>query len=156
MKTPLVIIDMQSGFLTSISQDDTLKLVKAIQKQIRLAKKRKAPVFVVELWAKLHGPTIETITQMLKNYERTHICEKQGSDGSLYILALSETLQINPSKFRVCGVFSTACVAATVDGLIGKGKRVEVDTDSTATTHPDSQAYQVKRWRKQNGVAILK
>lgn len=126
MRTPLVIIDVQNGFYGS---DDPV-LLKNIIREIRLAKKRESHVYLVEY--EDEGRTLIELRRLLTGYRKTHILTKDDDDGSSWLLEAFSKLAEIPEKIRVCGLYTTCCVAETITGLVIKqpGMIIEVIKDA--------------------------
>lgn len=107
-KYALVIIDMQWNFPSSRDA----RLQTNIIRQIRLAKKKNYPIICLEYIG--DGRTIPKIRKELEDYKNKFFFRKNWDDGSDKILSIKNKL---PSKFRVCGVNTDACVFETVVNL---------------------------------------
>lgn len=120
-KAALVVIDMQDDY--EISEDE--KLLNNVIKHIRMAKKAEAPIVVLEYVGM--GSTREKILDELENYEQCRFTGKVRSDGSTQVKeVLSSAFGIKSGLVKACGIFSSDCVKATVEGLVDKGFRVNV------------------------------
>jgi nicotinamidase-related amidase len=105
----LVVVDMQKAFYTSGAiLEDVLEEVKATMK------KRE---WIVFLQYKGNGKTIVSLRNLVKDYPRKAFVTKSHDDGSYWLFARIEQLNLRPRKFRVCGVNTNACVKRTVFGL---------------------------------------
>ncbi len=139
--TPLVIVDVQDGF----SIPDREKLVAKVVKHVRMAKQRNAPVILVEFDG--FKRTDKAIRDELKGYSKTATVKKYGSNGSDQVeavLAKKWNLGI-PLNVKICGVYTTACVSATVKGLVNKGFRVTVISEACDNS---GKEWQVEEWRQ--------
>jgi hypothetical protein len=127
MSTPLVIIDMQYEFSAAS------KALKGVLKQIRLAKRRKAQIVVVEYTNS--DPTYREIHLSLKNYKNVKWIEKFTDDG---FGALRKKVWPKkwPSKLRICGVNRCACVGDTARSIHHKtDSLVEYANDAISCSH---------------------
>jgi len=115
---PLVVIDMQPIFLAA--DDD--KLIKNIQRQILLAKRRHAWIFFIEWGPDYHWedgcPTFCDLTDLTEDYDKVRVLEKYNNDGSPELVEQLNILQLKPRTLRLCGVCTDACVYATMSGLV--------------------------------------
>ena len=120
IKPILLIIDMQPRYDASSNPE----LLNSIEYQIKIAKKCKYKIIVVELHhyfkGKLHRlyTTRPRLLKKVKNYSQYQLVNKTGADGSSEILVACEKRRWKPKKFIVTGIHSRFCVAATVRGLL--------------------------------------
>lgn len=117
---PLMIIDMQPGFLL----DSRLPaVVKQCVHQARLAKRRMAPIILVEYGdngVTNNGPTIPAISSILENYPIVHRIIKLYDDVTRNTDKWPDVVRRLVKKIRmlrVCGVNTNACVQSSVTGL---------------------------------------
>ena len=132
--TVLVVIDMQTFFYNrglrnhNVSPEqmkkDWIGAVKAIQKEIRQAKKNHDFILIVEcsgFFPGAYGQTDGRIRQTIGKYQHVRYVKKDFDDGSAEIEdMLIETQRNSPERFRVCGINRAYCVASTVKGLADK------------------------------------
>jgi hypothetical protein len=96
------------------------KIIKPVQRQIRLAKRRKDIIVFVEL-RDGYSATIKELWKTLGHYDNHIIARKNCDDGSGTIQkALKRKGIVTPVKFRVCGVNTPYCVWDTIVGLLNK------------------------------------
>ena len=140
---PLVIIDVQNGFTILNRERLALKVVK----HIKLAKKREAPIVVLEYEG--FQRTHSLILSELEGYRNYVVLKKSESDGSYK----TESILVEkwglyaPLDIKVCGVYLTACVNSTVLGLMRKGFTVSVIAEACDN---DGKDWQVENWMKHN------
>lgn len=121
----LLIIDMQSQYPAAMKPETINEVVKEVVK----AKENGCGIIVVEFRdepqyrtkSSPYKPTHSEIMANIGPYERAHVVEKYETDGSFFIrqFLLNEKAawDFNIDNFRVCGVNTDVCVAATVNGL---------------------------------------
>lgn len=111
MKTTLCIVDMQTTFA------GTPKALEGTLNQIRLAKRRKSGIVVLELVN--CGETVPEIHTALNNYDprKVNFISKIGGDGSKEFIQAAEAKDMWLKRIRVCGVNTCACVMNTISGL---------------------------------------
>jgi nicotinamidase-related amidase len=110
----LVIIDMQPRFEASAEK----KTNKEIIKQIQEAKKKKAPIIVLEYWGE--PKTRLNIRRALGNYEKVHRVIKENDSGASVLKPVLRALDKDDKKkiiLKVCGVNTGACVYRTVKDI---------------------------------------
>ena len=118
----LIIIDMQRGFDASSCK----RTQNAIIQEIKLAKKNDCGILLVEFHRDFlgktvneYGKTLRRLKQHVKEYDRYDIVKKYERDGSGFIETNLECFNtdFNTKTFRICGINSDECVAATVESL---------------------------------------
>ena len=113
----LVLVDVQPSFHAARHRPT----LKAIKREVKMAKKRKLPVVLLELPKDVDGNphlrTHSTITRLLERYKRHTIVKKQNSDGSHELLIECHRLRMERPRFRICGVNTDVCVLKTALGL---------------------------------------
>ena len=122
----LVIIDVQPVFRAAKSK----RIENPILREIKLAKKNKYPIIVVEYRKK--GPSwIQSRTCSFVTKELGGNCvyvTKERDDGASVIAPALR--KITKSKtIRVVGVNTGACVIETVNGMIRRGYKVQIVAD---------------------------
>jgi nicotinamidase-related amidase len=121
MKTALCVVDMQPGFGASWA------CLEGVLREVRLAKKRNAPIIVLEYEGV--GPTHYEILKTLSNYQNVVFASKDENDGSPQAFPILK--KFNTNKTRIVGVNTCFCVMDTILGLIERD--VEVNLIETAT-----------------------
>ncbi len=114
---PLMIIDMQTGFLCNANVSLS-GVVEQNIRQVRLAKRRNAPVFLVEYG--YSGPTVDEIADLLVNYPSVFTVIKHHNDVTSDLPPKVRYLLKKVKKLRVCGVNTNACVESSVTGMHGE------------------------------------
>jgi hypothetical protein len=126
MFTSLCIIDMQPYFKSSFG------CLNSVLREIRLAKKRKAHIVVVEYDPHEIGQSHSEIFETIGKYKNISIVEKNQMDGSFEVTgALS---LIRTKKIRMVGVNRCYCVESTAEGLRDFGFKVDVKDYATSCT----------------------
>lgn len=130
--TTLCIIDMQPFF--SLRK----KVIENVLYEIKLAKRRKAGIIVVEY--KGGGDTHDDILSMLKDYDEKERVIKNDWDGSTGIIRACKKNKFDTTKMRFCGVYRSACVYATVYGMKRKLQKptpieIEIAINATGCTY---------------------
>lgn len=111
MKTTLCIVDMQPTF------PGTAKALKGTLHQIKLAKRRKSDIIVLEIFDR--GDTVKEIHDSLVSYDinKVRFASKTGSDGSREFIQAAKDKGFWLDRIRVCGVNTCACVIRTLEGF---------------------------------------
>lgn len=122
-RTALVVVDMQVNFMETKSVlNECLTLVKdAVARQI--------PIFVLEFggFGETHVDLIKPIIKktvmttepgMPEKLPVAHFVKKDEMDGSPGIEAVCARIGFSPSIWKMCGVYTGACVLATTTGLL--------------------------------------
>ena len=111
MSYTLVVIDMQTDF-EAANYD---WLVDNIVEDIKLAKRRRANILVVEYCD--CGDTHERIVEAIGDYLHAYTIEKWDDDGSEEIMDAIEDYKLFP-ELHICGINYSACVERTIRGLL--------------------------------------
>ena len=111
----LVIVDVQTGYKAAHSK----RIKKPILNEIDIAKNRKENIIVLEFYQ--CGPTLKFIKKALEGYEKTTYLTKAGISGADEIVS-----KFKDRKYKIVGVYTSCCVAATAVGLAKKGLNVTV------------------------------
>ena len=112
--TTLIIIDVQTAFINGETLAER-NAIAEVERQVRLARRRKAPIILVEMkWA---NNTLRSIRQLLDDYPYVHLVRKSSPDGSNNILRCAAQHKIPLDRVRVVGTYSDGCVRATIVGL---------------------------------------
>ena len=125
MATVLCVIDVQEKFSAA------KKVVSEVVHQIKLARKRKAGVLIVEYG---NDPSYEEVYDALKGYKDWMVVKKDSDDGSMEVMhAMDKHPRFRGMKVRVCGVNACACVKATAIGLRDSGLFSKIEVAEAAT-----------------------
>jgi len=124
--TTLVIVDVQPGFETA------KHAVAGVLHQIKLAKRRKAGIIVVEYDIGEYGASLPEVRKEIGSYRNVVYTEKCNDDGSMEIIDAGETARFNLRKIRFCGVNALYCVHDSIFGFLRmqKESKVEVAFDA--------------------------
>lgn len=117
----LVVVDMQYEFFAARNE----KTQKACKDAIKKAIKNKSPIVFLEYVD--YGPTLPSLTKLTRNYSKVFHVSKSEWDGSSESLKVLTDNKITSSKFRVCGVYTDCCVAATAIGLAEKSPSSKIE-----------------------------
>jgi hypothetical protein len=121
MNIGLIIIDMQDSFPAALHQS----LRSNIGKQIILAKRRQAPILLVEYHNE--GSTLPDLKSKINGYKGCYTVTKKEDDGSTEILGfLAEFPRFVPT-WRVCGIHLDCCVWDTITGLKNNLKKTNIE-----------------------------
>jgi nicotinamidase-related amidase len=131
-KTNLVLIDFQDTFLRciadTIDKEEMHDILHYCTEEIKDAVKNKHNILIVEF--NHYGPTHHKLMECIpENYQKAHVIIKEKQDGSEQILDCCRKHRISKNTFRVCGIYLSDCVFATVDGVLKQ----------TAPNHPEIQ-----------------
>lgn len=122
----LVVVDMQEKFVAARNE----KTQKACKTAIRKAIKHKSPIVFLEFVN--YGPTLPSLTKLTRNYPKVFHVSKSEWDGSRESLKILTDNKITSSKFKVCGVYTDCCVAATAMGLVDKSSSAKIEVIGNA------------------------
>lgn len=108
----LLIVDMQGSFYAK----ETLQLTKNLEKEILCAINNKASIVFVEF--SNSGPTLDCLAELPRGHGySSYTIEKHQNDGSREIASLVVAHNLPVTHFKVTGINTDYCVAATVGGL---------------------------------------
>jgi len=122
----LVVVDMQHKFFAARN----LNTQKACKKAITKAIKNKSPIVFLEFVN--YGPTLPSLTKLTRDYPKAFHVSKNEWDGSSESLKALTDNKIESSKFKVCGIYTDCCVAATARGLVDKRPTSKVEVLASA------------------------
>lgn len=119
--TTLVIVDMQRGYCNSMSNGELIDKIAEIKKDIQRQIENKHPIVLVEFWSDgKHQPcwtgrTLPDILDAVGQYENAVLVPKHHMDGGVEVLEMmkARSWDVELSTFRLCGVYTNQCVAAT-------------------------------------------
>lgn len=123
MSIALCIIDMQLDFF----ETGEPALDKVLH-QIKLAKRRKAPIVVVEYDE--CGSTLGPIRRALKGYPNVASCTKHSDGGGNVVARIMKKNKFG-DRVRLVGVNTSYCVYSTAVELKNKLKHIEVSKTAT-------------------------
>jgi nicotinamidase-related amidase len=110
----LIVIDAQPCFLGEIVNRN--KVIKNIKHQIKIAMDNNCPVVFVEM----NGSTSRSIlTDKVRKYKRLSFVQKDDCDGSREICAHMLYNRLPAKNVRICGIYSSQCLADSARGLLG-------------------------------------
>ena len=133
MPATLVVVDMQTEFDAA----NWPEVVVGVTREILEAKRKNWPILILEYRPVENiGYTHFALTKLLKGYSLKARIGKDDDDGSLEVIRAVRRRGFYNKKFRVCGVNTDCCVAATVMGLINRTESVvEVVKDACESEH---------------------
>ena len=139
----LLIVDMQPYFDAANHKATISNIVEEIEK----AKKQRIGIVILEFSG--YGPTHAKIKKALVRYSRVAVYQKCDDDGSVEARRAAKKRGFDPDHWRVCGVNTDCCVAATVTGLLSKGCKVDVvcracNSDAGKAYSWDAFKYDIK------------
>lgn len=134
-KRNLLIIDVQDYFETSS------KVIDETIREIKLARRRKAAIFVVEYdrdYMQI-GPTNQRVLDALEGYDKVIQVKKECDGGGKEILDACEKNGVERKAFRVVGVNRSYCVYSTLQQLKAwADSKFEVSKEGTWCTDPET------------------
>ena len=146
MTTALCIVDMQPDFADTVDP-----VVDEVIRQVKLAKRRKAPIVLVEYKDEdiIMGNTVTSITDAIGDYPNVSKVHKYNDGGGNEI---DEEFKNFSGKFRLVGVNTSYCICSTAVQLHNLGRKVEVSKEA-CNCYDHSEG--IKTLRK-NGIKITK
>jgi nicotinamidase-related amidase len=131
----LIVVDMQYKFVAARNKNAQ----KACKKAIKEAIKNKSPIVFLEFVD--YGETLPALTKLTKNYQKAFHVSKKDWDGSKESLTVLTDNKINHTNFKVCGVYTDCCVAATAKGLVDRHPTSKVEVLSSACWATDEHLH---------------
>ena len=119
----LVVVDMQPRFVTTSAP----MLVKACQREIIMAKRRKAAIIYLEFEG--FGNTLGELTYFTHGYDKAYFATKNADDGSRQVIDLITKHNLY-HNVRVIGVNTSYCVLSTIRGLMDYHGKITVVADA--------------------------
>jgi nicotinamidase-related amidase len=137
----LVVVDMQDKFVASRAP----KVQEACKRAVAKAIQQRATIVFVEF--DNYGPTIPKLTKLTKGYPNVMHVSKGDWDGSSQALKALKDRGVEYRKFKVCGVYTECCVAATAKGIADRvaNSRVEVIRSACWSSNMDDHQYGLKQ-----------
>jgi nicotinamidase-related amidase len=131
-KFGVIIVDMQSCFLSQILQRERLNLLSAHEKLLQVCKKRDYPVVALEYLG--GGRTIPELVHQIDQIPRHNFFLKTRDDGFFR----NENLQLALEKWGleyicISGIYADFCVLETARGAVRKGFKVITAKDLIAS-----------------------
>lgn len=108
-KSALVVIDVQKKFKTALAIEESC--ADLVNQAIRDGEN----IFLLEYIG--FGESLFKVSHPASLYGNGYILRKDGNDGSERIHTLTTQLGFAPDHFKICGIYASACVLATVNGL---------------------------------------
>ena len=152
MPIPLIVVDMQEKFKEGSRVKRTIE---EVQRQIRLAKKRKDAIIFLEFG---EGDTIPEIKRLVENYDedKVFVVKKDFSNGSHKVAAFAKKRKDLPiDRFRMCGVYTEFCVFETARGLTGYGFKVDVVRKGCNNGNTSSNKYGGWKLYKNSRIRVI-
>ena len=119
MPATLVVVDMQPEFEAANEPN----VLVAVAREILEAKRNKWPIVVVEYRGGFNlAETHQGLRSLLKGYSKKARIGKDDDDGSMEVVRAIRRRKFNEKTLRICGVNTDCCVAATVNGLLGRSQ----------------------------------
>jgi nicotinamidase-related amidase len=109
----LIIIDIQESFLSKLK--DKSKVINNCRIEINKAIDNKMPVVLVEY--NRHGSTINSLKDLLFNYDQVWTITKNGDSGNRELVNILYDALL-PKSLRVCGINTEFCVYETIFGFL--------------------------------------
>lgn len=137
----LIIVDMQPCFAKPISfgrffKDHYKEVTNNVKILIKDAARNKIPVILVEFEG--CGKTLLEIRRLL--YKNKHsVVIKNQNDGSDAVIRACTKLKIKPTHFVICGLYYSACIKATANGLSKKAPQSKITIIKDACNGEDPE-----------------
>lgn len=153
MKTPLVIIDMQDGYTYHFSKEQLFRLLTNIKQEIRKAKRRGAPIVVIQDGWKYAGNVLSIITSAIGKYPFQIVIKDSDNGAEKTINVLN---RISFRKIRACGIFTSACVAGFVREILDQIPiTVEIVADACEDVGVEMHNRQISRWHNDSSIRVI-
>ena len=134
MKTALCIVDMQYSFM-----DTAENALEGVLKEIKLARRRNAPVFILEYAG--CGKTVKPIWDALKGYKHVYRPSRKNTDGGgRELLRCVEKNGVDARRIRMCGVNRSYCVGSTLADIHSHNKHIRLETSVSGSWCYDPQS----------------
>ena len=139
MLEALVVVDMQRHF-----SPIPTAVTDAVIDEIRWAKANRQPIVVLEFDG--CDETLTRIKHCIGKYQHAAFVTKYNQDGSGHVLAALACLNLETTAMRVCGLYTSACVAATVEGLVESDCEVCVKAAACYDDDENCHFAQIENW----------
>jgi nicotinamidase-related amidase len=140
-ETALVIIDIQEKLVAAMNKEAAERMIANAAILIETAKELSLPIVVSEQYRKGLGPTVADVGAALggvESLEKLHF-DCMGDD------ALSARIGATGRRhFILAGIEAHVCVFQTALSLLGKGMRVTVASDATASRRIHDWEYALR------------
>lgn len=159
----LIVIDMQSSFIfRENSFPNYGKTIDAVKEEILAAKKRNDYIVFVEYcyearsrqkfnrFPSRNEPTMSELLDLVSNYSNKIFCYKKLNDGGEEVVDALYYYNIPKTSLRVCGVYTNACVRATVQTISDKLPSSTIKVIRNATCAPGGDD-----WQKSEGILMM-
>lgn len=159
----LVVVDMQQSFIFRHDQFPGYgKTIDAVKEEIIAAKNRNDYIVFVEYcyesrsrqmfnkFSSRYEPTMHELLDLVANYPNKVFCYKKQNDGGEEVVEALYYYNIAKTSLRVCGVYTNACVRATVQTISEKlpSSFIKVIKDATCAPGGDD-------WQKDEGISMM-
>lgn len=138
----LLVIDVQQYFLDKLPEDQRQPLVARIAWLMRVARALDIPIIATAEDIANDGPLVADLVEELPAGSTVHDKMIFGLTGQPSIL--DDVEHTGRSEFVIVGLETDVCVAHSAIGLMGRGHRVAVIDDATASP-PPHHAYGIAR-----------
>lgn len=133
---------MQVGFVGTLSTPKTNSfsvykpVIRNVVKEIEEARRNNHGIIIVK-FANFHGDEkdnqiVPEISEALNGYKRYSVIYKRNADGSKEIFREVKKRKFPKTFFRVCGVYSNACVPQTIFGLLSRKSTRKIEVPKKA------------------------
>lgn len=151
-KRGLCIVDMQPNFPAAKDLDTAYNVIK----EIRCAKSKNNPIFILEYAGTHNKSTHQIILDEIKGYKKSYIIEKGIDDGSPYVRRCIAKNNLEVEVMRVVGVNVCACVRDTAEGLANTGEMEVQVIKKACNCYTGNKEDHFNSFRKMNGKLKLR
>jgi nicotinamidase-related amidase len=151
-RTAILIIDMQESFLKYLKDKDYEKIVLNQQRIIESFMSINIPIIIMEYIR--HGPTIQKIMDLLKDYNHSVLLEKYYDDAFKDTYLDEELRKLGVVQLIVMGVNASGCVKKTVSSAKKSFYSIITSEDIISNGYWNRQDPDTTPWYIKNTVWI--
>jgi len=115
-------------------------------REIAIAKENQQHIVVLELAG--DGETEQKIKEVLDNYDKKHYIIKHNNSGCGNLMNYLDGKNLDFNNFKICGVNSCSCVAATAQGLVDKHDKNIIMIDDACNCRLEDDEHEHTGLRK--------
>lgn len=152
MPATLIVVDMQPSF-TAANEPSTIV---GVTREILEAKRRKFGIVFLEYKPIDEiGRTHEGFSSLVKGYRHKARVTKDDNDGSLEVVKVLRRRGFSNRTLRVCGVNVDCCVFDTVNGLLHRLEKVQIQVVKDACGSEWSKDFDWRTFMKHPRITLV-